>query len=314
MKRLFILFLLLSGFVYGQRMSEYAAETSPAGTDNVVGYRTAGVAGGNRRFTLSTLNTYFSANLSLDWARITSGRPTTLSGYGIADALAASTAASTYAPINNPTFTGTASFPALTVTTTLTLPAASVPDAAIASTIARDSEVTSAVAGVTPTSLGLVIGTNTQAYDADLTTWAGITPGSNVGTFIATPSSANFAAALTDETGTGSAVFGTNPALQSPTYTVNAVSALDIDWNAGDHHTKTLSANTTFTFSNLPASGKSKIITVRVQNTASNYTVTWPTVVWAGGSAPTQTVGAKSDIYTFLAEGSTVYGSVNQNF
>lgn len=33
--------------------------------------------------------------------------------------------------------------------------------------------------------LGLVIGTNVQAYDADLTTWAAITPGTNVGTILA---------------------------------------------------------------------------------------------------------------------------------
>tara|TARA_R110000868_G_scaffold399454_1_gene673208 strand:- start:250 stop:1395 length:1146 start_codon:yes stop_codon:yes gene_type:complete len=38
---------------------------------------------------------------------------------------------------------------------------------------------------VTPTSLGLVIGTNVQAYDADLTTWAGITPGASVATALA---------------------------------------------------------------------------------------------------------------------------------
>lgn len=34
-------------------------------------------------------------------------------------------------------------------------------------------------------SLGLTIGTNVQAYDADLTTWAGITPGTGVGTALA---------------------------------------------------------------------------------------------------------------------------------
>ena len=35
------------------------------------------------------------------------------------------------------------------------------------------------------TALGLAIGTNVQAYDADLTTWAGITPGTGVGTALA---------------------------------------------------------------------------------------------------------------------------------
>lgn len=40
--------------------------------------------------------------------------------------------------------------------------------------------------------------------------------GSNVATFLATPSSANLAAALTDETGSGAAVFATSPTLVTP--------------------------------------------------------------------------------------------------
>ena len=45
---------------------------------------------------------------AIAWAAIT-GTPTTLAGYGIADGITAATAASTYAPLASPTFTGTAS-------------------------------------------------------------------------------------------------------------------------------------------------------------------------------------------------------------
>ena len=43
--------------------------------------------------------------------------------------------------------------------------------------------------------------------------------GTGVATFLATPSSANLRTALTDETGTGSAVFATSPTISSPTIT-----------------------------------------------------------------------------------------------
>jgi hypothetical protein len=45
-------------------------------------------------------------------------------------------------------------------------------------------DASGAAAGVTPTTLGLVIGTNTQVYDADLTTYAGITPTANAQTIL----------------------------------------------------------------------------------------------------------------------------------
>ena len=91
----------------------------------------------------------------------------------------------------------------------------------------------------------------------------------------------------------------------------SAITGTDIDWAVSNVFTKTLGANTTFTFSN-SASGET--IIVALTNTAGNYTVTWPTVIWAGGVAPTQTVGAKTDIYTFIKIGSTIYGNVVQNF
>jgi hypothetical protein len=56
--------------------------------------------------------------------------------------------------------------------------------------------------------------------------------GSGVATFLGTPSSANLAAALTDETGSGSAVFATSPTLVTPalgTPTQGVLSACTVD-------------------------------------------------------------------------------------
>lgn len=86
------------------------------------------------------------------------------------------------------------------------------------------------------------------------------------------------------------------------------ISASDIDWNI-THSFKILAANTTFTFSNV---ANSKTIIVAITNTASNYTVTWPTVDWGAGGAPVQSTGAVTDIYTFVQIDGTIYGSVRQ--
>ena len=51
--------------------------------------------------------------------------------------------------------------------------------------------------------------------------------GSNVATFLATPSSANLASALTDKTGSGSAVFATSPTLVTPTLGVASATTVN---------------------------------------------------------------------------------------
>lgn len=89
------------------------------------------------------------------------------------------------------------------------------------------------------------------------------------------------------------------------------ISALDIDWRVGSVFSKTLAANSTFTFSNV-ADGN--VIVVALTNTAGNFLVTWPTVKWPGNVAPVQTIGVKKDIYTFVRIGSDIHGSVVQNY
>lgn len=62
-----------------------------------------------------------------------------------------------------------------------------------------------------------------QPLDSDLTSWAAVTRASGFDAFTATPSSANLRALLTDETGTGSAVFGTAPTITGPVVTTTAI-------------------------------------------------------------------------------------------
>jgi hypothetical protein len=83
------------------------------------------------------------------------------------------------------------------------------------------------------TDLGLVIGTNVEAWDADLDTWAGITPGTNVATFLGTPISANLRSALTDESGTGAALFDGATLTQLLTFATGTTSLAAFNIPAG---------------------------------------------------------------------------------
>ena len=59
-------------------------------------------------------------------------------------------------------------------------------------------------------------GTQVGGYELALASLSNATFGAGVATFLATPSSANLAAAVTGETGTGALVFATSPALVTP--------------------------------------------------------------------------------------------------
>lgn len=109
--------------------------------------------------------------------------------------------------------------------------------------------------------------------------------------------------------GTSAGPFTVNQSTLAPT----AVAAVNIDWSTSNTFTKTLSANSTFTFSNVKAG---QTIIIQVTNTASNFTLAWPaTVKWPGGTTPTLTVGAKHDDFTCVSfDGTNSDCSAVQNF
>jgi hypothetical protein len=141
--------------------------------------------------------------------------------------------------------------------------------------------------------------------------------GTGVATLLATPSSANLASAVTDETGSGSLVFGTSPTLTNPTvtnyvetpFTANSSTAITIALTNGTVQIITLTGNATITMPTA-TSGKSFIMFLKQDGTGSR-TVTWSTVKWAGGTAPTITsTASRQDILSFFADGTNWYGVV----
>jgi hypothetical protein len=83
-----------------------------------------------------------------------------------------------------------------------------------------------------------------------------------------------------------------------------------IDWGSGNYFYKKLTAHTTFVFAN---GSDARNITVAVENTNGNFAVTFPTAKWQNGTAPTQTVGPKVDVYSFVKMNGTIYGAALQN-
>jgi hypothetical protein len=146
--------------------------------------------------------------------------------------------------------------------------------------------------------------------------------GTGVATFLGTPSSANLISVVTDETGSGVLVFNNTPSLTNPTVTnyvetpfsANSSTAITIALTNGTVQIITLTGNATITMPTA-TSGKSFIMLLK-QDATGGRTVTWSTVKWAGGTAPTiTTTASRQDILSFFADGTNWYGVVvAQNF
>ena len=109
----------------------------------------------------------------------------------------------------------------------------------------------------------------------------------------------------------------TNPTITNYTETVfsaNSGTAITLSLDNGTIDIITLTANATIT---MPAAvaGKSFMLFVR-QDATGGRSVTWTTVRWPGGTAPTLTsTASRQDIFSFFSDGTNWYGiTVSQNF
>jgi hypothetical protein len=159
--------------------------------------------------------------------------------------------------------------------------------------------------------LGLVIGTDVQAYDATIVVDADI--GTTVQAFDAT-------IVVDADIGTTVQAYDTDTSKVdvSETRTANidlltysetkiAMSANSVDLSLGNVFTKTISGATTLTFDNPAASGKAGAFSLILTNGASSA-ITWPTSVdWPLATPPTLTA-AGVDVLTFTTiDGGTIW-------
>ena len=133
------------------------------------------------------------------------------------------------------------------------------------------------------------IGSTVQAYDADTAK---------------TDVTQTFSAA---QTFTAQSVHNAGLSVDGPyKQTAEAVGSTTINLSTGNYFTKTISGNTTFTFSNPPSSGTVGSFTLEL--THSSGTVTWPSSVkFPADTAPTLTAG-KTHLFVFVTDdGGTRY-------
>jgi hypothetical protein len=108
----------------------------------------------------------------------------------------------------------------------------------------------------------------------------------------------------------------TNPTVTNYTetrYTANSSTAITLNLANGTMQDITLTGSPTITMPTAVA-GKSFILLLR--SGSGSYAVTWATVKWPGGTAPTVTTTAsRMDLYSFFSDGTNWYGvTINQNY
>ena len=158
------------------------------------------------------------------------------------------------------------------------------------------------------TNLGVAIGSDVQAYDANLPAWPSTVDATEVGylngvtSAIQTQLDAKMAPTYTGDVDiTGELIVDSyNETYGAVTSSSNATT---VNCEAGNSFSHVLTENTTFTFSNPPASGTAYSFSIEIiqDGSASGFTVTWPAAVdWPAATAPTLTATASAkDVFVF---------------
>jgi hypothetical protein len=131
---------------------------------------------------------------------------------------------------------------------------------------------------------------------------------------------ANATAGTDYVTPTGSETL-TNKTLTNPTvtnytetlFTANTSTAITVALTNGTVQQLTLTGNATIT---MPTAAAGKSFVIMLKTGAGSFTVTWSTVAWPSGTAPTITsTASKQDVFSFFSDGTNWYGAtLGQNY
>lgn len=96
-------------------------------------------------------------------------------------------------------------------------------------------------------------------------------------------------------------------------FAITDAAGFNVNWNNGNTQYVTIAANRIPTFSN-PKNGARYLLRV-IQGTGGSKLITWPTVTWRGGTAPTlTTTAAKQDLITLIYSNGVYYGDASLNY